>query len=95
MMLGGAPRYTKSRRILPINPPGTSGIVAVGPQLGAATRGPCPAAGTHRAARWADAPELKVRFLGREDRGAGGVTRNDAHRLIEECMIAGNRKRRS
>jgi ribonuclease R len=38
-----------------------------------------------------DAPELKVRFDA-EGRVAGFVeyTRNDAHRLIEECMIAAN-----
>src|SRR4051795_9728057 len=38
-----------------------------------------------------DAPELKVRF-GAEGRIAGFVEqpRNDAHRLIEECMIAAN-----
>ena len=46
---------------------------------------------TQRGALDFDAPELKVRFDA-EGKIAALVesTRNDAHRLIEECMIAAN-----
>lgn len=68
-------------------------VTAVGPQL-AQLHGVYKALHRARAQRGAldfDAPELKVRFDA-NGRIAALVeyTRNDAHRLIEECMIAAN-----
>jgi ribonuclease R len=68
-------------------------VVAVGPQL-MQLHGVFKAllsARTQRGALDFDAPELKVRFDA-EGKIAALVesTRNDAHRLIEECMIAAN-----
>jgi len=68
-------------------------VVAVGPQLVQlhAVFKALLQARTQRGALDFDAPELKVRFDA-EGKIAALVesTRNDAHRLIEECMIAAN-----
>jgi ribonuclease R len=68
-------------------------VIAVGPQLMQlhAVFKALLGARTQRGALDFDAPELKVRF-DTQGRIAAFVesTRNDAHRLIEECMIAAN-----
>ena len=87
--------YTRWRRISPIRLQAPSAeVVAVGPQLMQLhARFQGAAAGARRsAARWISTRRSsKVRFDA-DGKIAALVesTRNDAHRLIEECMIAAN-----